>query len=400
MRPDDDSRLDKALRQFEATEANLEKLERTWMAIRKLIPDDIQPVSDDEYEDLTRVYCDIRDALPKIDGWRPSSSPPDLDDLAQNRFDAREIGELSAIIAVERDAEERGREVALYRHRFNKRRRQLVRDILKTRLDLIDGHLQTLARDFPVTETLPLPSVTGAAWDNLTELVRGLDVILGSSITRPARWNDLMRHLGFGKLNDLWDIISFDWPNVAGGINKQLYDPDEPIPVDAEDLGALVDSHPRGPITTKLNWANLSPEDFERLLFVLISSVPGYENPEWLTSSNAPDRGRDLAVTRVFQDHLSGVIRSRIIIQCKHWLSRSVSLAEVAILKEQMPLWEPPKVNVLIIATSGRFTTDAVQHIETHNGSDRALRIEMWPESHLERLLASRPGLIGEFKLR
>lgn len=37
---------------------------------------------------------------------------------------------------------------------------------------------------------------------------------------------------------------------------------------------------------------------------------------------------------------------------------------------------------------------------ERHNQSDTGLRFEMWPESHLERLLAMRPDLIDEFGLR
>jgi len=56
--------------------------------------------------------------------------------------------------------------------------------------------------------------------------------------------------------------------------------------------------------------------------------------------------------------------------------------------------------DILIIATTGRFTTDAIEFIEKHNASDRAMKIEMWPESHLERLLAQRPGLVAEFRLR
>jgi hypothetical protein len=65
-----------------------------------------------------------------------------------------------------------------------------------------------------------------------------------------------------------------------------------------------------------------------------------------------------------------------------------------------MKLWEPPRVDILIIATSGRFTTDAIQYVENINQSDTALHIELWAESHLEMLLASRPALIGEFGLR
>jgi len=105
-------------------------------------------------------------------------------------------------------------------------------------------------------------------------------------------------------------------------------------------------------------------------------------------------------VTKVETDPLEGVRRRRIIIQCKNWLSRSVSAADVNELRGQMELWQPPRVDGLIIATTGRFTTDAVQLIENHNQSDRALMISMWPDSHLEKLLAARPHLIAEFRLR
>jgi hypothetical protein len=65
-----------------------------------------------------------------------------------------------------------------------------------------------------------------------------------------------------------------------------------------------------------------------------------------------------------------------------------------------MRLWEPPRVDVLIVATSGRFTTDAIDWAERHNQSDQVIRIELWPECHLEQLLAQRPDLIAEFGLR
>ena len=58
------------------------------------------------------------------------------------------------------------------------------------------------------------------------------------------------------------------------------------------------------------------------------------------------------------------------------------------------------RVDVRVIATSGRFTTDAVDLIENHSLGDSALKIEMWPESPLERLLAHRPAIIADFGLR
>ena len=72
----------------------------------------------------------------------------------------------------------------------------------------------------------------------------------------------------------------------------------------------------------------------------------------------------------------------------------------MALLKEQVRLWEPPRIDVLVVATTGYFSSDAVDLIERHNLGDNALNIEAWPASHLEMLLAARPELIAEFRLR
>jgi hypothetical protein len=69
-------------------------------------------------------------------------------------------------------------------------------------------------------------------------------------------------------------------------------------------------------------------------------------------------------------------------------------------IKEQMALWGEPRVEIVIITTPGWFTTDAIQWIEKHNENGEVPRVEMWPQSHLELLLASRPGLVAEFGLR
>jgi len=153
-------------------------------------------------------------------------------------------------------------------------------------------------------------------------------------------------------------------------------------------------------VVLQLKWASLTADEFERLIFCLISETEGYENPEWLTNINAADRGRDLSVTRVYADPLAGVLRQRVIIQCKHWLSKSINFDEVSSSKEKMKLWEPPRVDVHVIATTGRFTTDAIQFVEKHNQSDSGMRIEMWPDSHIERILATHPALIDKFELR
>lgn len=388
-----------ALEHFEAAEANLIKLERLWDELAAMIPSGIAFGEDIEYEDRSRAFNLLLACLPKIDGWKPTATPPDLDGVAQNRLDAMEINEPGAHVSVERWVEEPGRELREYRFRFNNTRKALIRDALVGLIDQMDADIRSVRGAAGQEPELRLHLST-EVWNDMREHMKQIEVLLGSSIKKPERWLDMMRHMHFGCVGDLHDIETKDWPQVKMVLRKGLYGVNEAVPVQIEDLSSLVAAHPAGPITTALAWTKINAEAFERLVFTLISGTPGYENPEWLMQTRAPDRGRDLSVTRVIQDELSGTRRLRIVIQCKHWTSRSVSLSEVAATKEQMALWTNPRVDVLVIASIGRFTADAVTWIEAHNASAASPRIEMWPESHLERLLAARPAVIAEFGLR
>jgi hypothetical protein len=174
----------------------------------------------------------------------------------------------------------------------------------------------------------------------------------------------------------------------------------DPLPVPVSSLDDLEALSEETPVPTALAFDKLSAEDLERLLFALTAAEPGYENAQWLTHTNAPDRGRDLSVMRVIKDGLGGTRRERVIIQCKHWRSASVGIAEFATLLAQVSTWEPPRVDVLVLATTGRFSADAVLAIEKHNHDAKLPRIEMWADSHLEWLLAQRPRLVADFGLR
>lgn len=387
-----------ALEQFEAAEANLAKLERLWTELHQLIPENICFGSNPEYEDRARAYADLLEALPAIDGWKPEREPPDLDDVAQSRFDAMEIDEITAHTAVDRWLEEPGRELREYRYRLNTKRRALIRNALIELIDAVDADLRLLRT---VADALqPHEKITEENWTSLKAHIKQINVLLGSSVQHPARWGDLSRHIHFGRVGDLNDIVRMDWPDAKEHLRKGLYGANEPVPVKVQDLSDVVAANPTGPISTALAWSNLDDERFERLLFDLIGGESGYENLEWLMQTRAADRGRDLSVTRVITDPLMGVQRQRVIIQCKHWLSRSVSVTDVSVVRDQMRLWPNPPVHSLIIATSGRFTADAVQLIESNNADARTPLILMWPESHLERLLAARPALIAEYQLR
>ena len=246
-----------ALEKFEAAEANLLKLERLWTEIEKLMPSGVCFGTDVEYEDRTRSYSVLLAALPKIDEWKPTAEPPDLDDLAQHRFDAMDLGEPTAQVSVQRWAEEPGRELREYRFRLNTKRRALIRQALLELIDQIDADLRLLRTKTGQDENEK--QLDSGHWQELRAHVNQVEVLLGSSVDKPPSWSNLRRHMHFAQPHDLHDIENFDWPQAKQALRKGLYGANEPIPVEVEDLSDLVTAKPRGPVTTQLAWANLDP---------------------------------------------------------------------------------------------------------------------------------------------
>ena len=389
--------FDAALREFEATAANLAKLDSLWERIENLQPSGPAFGAPPEYQVLCLAFRRILPSLPAIDGLRVEDRLHEYDEAGQMHLDALELGEVEVQVSVMNSLEEQGRQLREYRFRLEAKRRELVRDRLVELIHDVEKLLSGLSSVIEGRESNE--SISEDAWEHLKEAFSEIDTLLGAT-SRPTRWRDLQRHLYFGKVVDLLDIVKHDWPSVSDSIRSELYGQHDPVPVAATDLGEIVAARPVGSVTTKLGWSVLDDEDFERLVFLLISETSGYENPKWLQLTHAPDRGRDLSVDRVESDQLTGVRRYRTIIQCKHWLSKSVGATDIGKARSQMELWQSPRVDDLVIATTGRFTADAIELVEQHNLSDRALHIVMWPDSHLERLLAARPHLIGQFRLR
>ncbi|KRC80893.1 hypothetical protein ASE13_00110 [Sphingomonas sp. Root241] len=384
-----------ALSEFEVAEANLVKLERLWSEIDEMLPRGLSFGINPEFEDRERAFTSVLSALPMIDGWKPPIRLMTPNEVAQWRFDAMEIGEPGAELALDEAVDQPGKELREYRARFTQKRRELIRDTLIDTMDGIDGDLQTLrATTKPLEKHNALPT---EPWEQLKAKVKQIEVLLGSSVQHPATWSNLRRHLHFGMVGDFLDIDTRDWPPARDALRKGLYGANEPLPQMTADLGELASSKPKGSVATQLQWDRLGAEAFERLIFTLISSEPNYETAEWSMKTNAPDRGRDLSVFRVMRDSLSDVQRARVIIQCKHWLSKSVGAADVAAAVAQTEHWDSPKVDTLIIATTGRFSADAVSWIDKHNDAKKVPRIESWAESRLELILAERPWLIAEF---
>jgi hypothetical protein len=392
--------LEKTLEQFDAVETNLRRLEKVWNEMQQLIPDGLVFVGNSpenlRYVELRRSYASILKGVPPVGDYRIEEVTGDLDSIAHARLDALDLGEPEAKWWVEDRIDEPTRQIAEYRFRFRDARRELVRARLQELIALINRLVTSLAESVPSNHD----PVEHEDWEELVGAFEQVERLAGSQIPRVGRWSDLRRHLRFAQGCDVHDIAKVDWPSVRSDIEASLYSEHEPVPVSAENLASLVEAKPTGPVTTKLRWERISADDFERLLFNLISDAAEYVNPQWLMQTNASDRGRDLSVERVVTDALSGTQRQRVIIQAKHWTKRSVRPTDVTDTLTEISLWEPPVVQTLIIATSGRFTADAVALVEKHNNEGRRPQIEMWPESHLELLLARRPHLVSEFNLR
>ncbi|GAA2999547.1 restriction endonuclease [Actinokineospora diospyrosa] len=149
-----------------------------------------------------------------------------------------------------------------------------------------------------------------------------------------------------------------------------------------------------------LSWTNLDSGTFERLIFQLIAETEGYENVDWLMHTNAPDHGRDVSAVRLRRDPLSGHSSQRVAIQCKHWTSKPVRDHDVSQAVVSISHWQDPPFDVVIIATSGRLTSDAVSWIERHNLRSGRPIVEVWNDARLELLLSDRPHLIRSYELR
>ena len=393
------SQLNDAIKEFEATEANLDKLDGLWRRIEELLPSlEGAGFGSNEVEahrDIERKFENIRKIMPKIDGFELVNKIHPCESIFLNMLELVDLGELPETLAYWRSLREQGEILKEYRFRLSVKRRQLVRGPAELICEDISKLLDGLAA--VAAELSPRDKMPEAAWTKLGEMFTSLRMLLPPHDV-PPRWDMLIRHFSFGMRGDYDDIVKRDWPVVRPGLKSLLYGEEDPLPVATTDIAALVASKPEGKVISKLQWSRLTPEDFERLIFNIIGNTEGYEKLEWLTHVNAPDGGRDLSVYRAKTDRLVAPRLERVIIQCKH--KQSVGLKDVIALPEQMSLWGSPRVDEVIVASTGRFTKDAVAWEEKHNDVRGLPRIELWPESHLERLLSERPNLVAEFRLR
>lgn len=384
------------LEMFDRVAVNLDNLQQVWdeMTGYTHISGIFINMGDVRYDELMRQFDDLAASLPPIHEYVIAARPMRLDQAGQWRIDAMDVPE--ARRGLERELDAPGEAIAEYRHRLQKERRGLVRQ----RADILTSHIDRLLIDLVGRHPHDPSSVKDDEdWLTMDQTFRELFRLLGKDELRGTRITELERHLHFGQGGDLHDIANHDWPDIKPRIERALYADREPLPVQMVDLGTLAAARPAGPVPTELDFSGLDDESFERLIFSLLTTTEGYENATWLMETRAPDRGRDLSVDRVNVDALTGTTRDRVIVQCKAW-KKSISPTECVAALAPLSLWEPPPIDVLVIATTSRFSADAVAWIEKHNNEGKRPRIQPWANSKLELMLASRSDLVTRFDLR
>lgn len=110
--------LERALRQFEAVEANLVRLKYLWGKIEEALPDGPIIVAPAEYNEWCIAFERIVAELPAIDGFRLECRLYEFDEAARMHIDAMEIGEFDVKIGVSKALGEQGELLDEYRIRF------------------------------------------------------------------------------------------------------------------------------------------------------------------------------------------------------------------------------------------------------------------------------------------
>jgi hypothetical protein len=387
--------LDELLQVMDRTAANLAKLQAIWDRAEPMIPSEPQRGTTREYEDMRRAWIPLLAGLPLIDGFTVTEDLPDIDAAGQSLLEYFEIGEPAFDFMNE--LEEPGRQLDEYRFRLAQARRRAIHDRLDSLVTTINASLAQIT-DSVAQDSIEIvdDSRTKAVGASIIEIER----LLGDTTQRKGRWNDLNRHLRFSEGHDWHDIAELDWPSVRVDVEAASLSESDPLPVPKIDLGVAASEKPAGGASVGFDWSVLDDDRFERLLFDLLRGFPNYQNVEWLMRTRAPDRGRDLSAEHVSRDDGGTTRTDRIIVQAKHWMSKSVAPTDIQTCLAALSLWEPPVIRTLVIATSGRFTTDAVAIVERHNDEGKRPFIDLWADSRLETLLSQRPDLIASYGLR
>ena len=244
--------IEDLLNAMDRTAANLAKLDQVWARAHWFIPTGPARGSNPEYDDLRRAWLDLLPGLPPIDGWTITGPLPDIDSLGQAFIDYADIGEQPW--PVYEAGEQPGKDLAEYRYRLNRARRQAARERLGQLTAAIDSTLPRLLVGVPRDSQDRLESPEA---HQIASAVNELERLVGNTIQRRGRWGDLHRHLYFGQGHDWHDIYEIDWPSVRADLDGAMLSDIDPVLVPPDiDLGAAAAGDLTGTATIALPWDN------------------------------------------------------------------------------------------------------------------------------------------------
>src|SRR5258706_8624959 len=126
--------LNEALKQFEAVEANLAKLDQLWKQIDKLLPsiEEVQVGDQERYLQMHRSFEQIAKQVPKIDGFELKVCLEHPDNIFRFKVESLESGELTERAALDAHLHRQGELLSDYRFRMDAKRRALARQAVES----------------------------------------------------------------------------------------------------------------------------------------------------------------------------------------------------------------------------------------------------------------------------
>jgi len=184
--------LNEALKQFDAVQANLHKLDRLWESLDKMLPSGNEmgfTASADEYRDLVRKFIFIAEKMPKIDGFGLTWEFSEPDTIMGNHVDYAELGHEAplGVITYNESLREPGDRLKEYRFRLANARRKLARDTVGSSIAKIDELLVRLvAHGSDKDPNYPMEQ-SGDDWEQLKHTVDSIDAV-GPVIVFVSGW--------------------------------------------------------------------------------------------------------------------------------------------------------------------------------------------------------------------
>ena len=197
--------LDELMQVFDATASNLGKLDQVWKRAYPLLPTGPSYGSSREYEDLQRIWNDLLPGLPDIDGFGVKVQLPNMDEIGRRYFDEFLISETD--FNLPEDIERPGRQLAEYRHRLNRARKNAARNRIQALKKIVETNLTQII--FGVHRNSP-DSITTRDSEEVESAIWEIERLMGDATERKGSWGNLHRHLSFGQGHDWHDIHESD----------------------------------------------------------------------------------------------------------------------------------------------------------------------------------------------